>query len=507
MRPGPRQSFRMTQVRVPFAPSCSNFCSNLFQAALEKSDTTTTTPNSPVITPSTSLNGLPSKQSSDGDNDSQTENEAAVADLLLMDVDRDESQPAQEDDDIDMELEDEDESVQTRIQVGGLAPPVFMPVVSEPDPPPIIVDVEVRILPDAVGLESAQMEEVVVEKEKEEEEEDSGPPPLGHFKVGSLAYLTDKNLVVTPPASPELVASTPRTGTPSGSGLNFRPVDAADSEAQSSSGVLTPGMLPTLFAATEDVFVLRTDKMDRETRKKLVGRLREFGVDVRGGAGEDNMDVDVDDGDGWAGLPPRALDRMMSGVDHSSTSTSAQLEPDLLAFSNSFIASTSAAFRDTLSGISWAPSTPAPASDSSMVLSPAFPNSLLPHDVPAASPAPDSQSQTVSSSSTSAQTFSSLIGTELAAPLCAALTEQLTEAILRVASGAMREAMEVASEEACVEWEWRGRVLERERRVWDSEGDDGAGLVEQEQQQQEEDGGVIQHPLHHLLLRPMVQGA
>ncbi|KAF7306128.1 hypothetical protein HMN09_00768100 [Mycena chlorophos] len=359
---------------------------------------------------------------SNEDNESQTDHDV-VADLLLMDVD--ESQvPARED-----------------VAMSGVDGDV--PSSSTPE------ETNKPVVEGDNDFDDGFSVDMDIE---EEEEEDLGPTPLGAttFSLGSLAYLTNRDLAVTPP--PVLPPIPP-------------PPAASISDVQS-SGVLTPGLLPTLFAASDDVLVLRTDKMDREMKRQLVGRLREFGVDVRG----DEMDVDLDElgEDGWKGLPERAVGQMMSTP--NGRGADVELSPELKEFGESWLKGTTASFRDALEGLTW-PSVAGPSNASADL----DPNTTTNSDATASSTSTD---------------FSSMVASELAVPLRTALTDQLAEAILGVASTVVGEALEVASEEACVEWAWRGRVLESEREHRDH-GQQSAECSSAED--------VIQHPLHHLL--------
>ncbi|KAF7330016.1 hypothetical protein MKEN_00265600 [Mycena kentingensis (nom. inval.)] len=455
MRPAARLSFRMSQGPL-----------ELKKAMFANSSVSR--PNSPG---SASRPPSPRKASvaRDIDNDSQSDNEQVAQ--MLMEVDDSLAL------DVDMDIDNEPEV--------GVVSGEGMPSTANAG----------DIIPGGPSQDTEM--ELETPPPQDELEEDTGPPPLGVFSVGSLAYLTDKNLVVTPPASPQLTASSRLPlafdlNSSSGAETPLRN-SGSDADAQS-SGVLTPNALPRLFAATEDVLVLRTERMDRATKKRLVGALKEFGVDIRGGEEDMDVDADVDDDGVWAGLPPRAVEHMMttpslgflgSGARAAAAMTKPELSPELAKIQKEFVERTSSAAKEQLAELSANAFGRRSGSGGGILNSngnshaPASPSPLSTSFLPAAA---DNQE---------ADSISTLIATELAQPICAALTEQLADAILQLAGEAISEAMEIAGGEACVEWEWRGRVLERERAA--GEGEENADAAAGQ------DVEVIQHPLHHLL--------
>ncbi|KAJ7983041.1 hypothetical protein DFH06DRAFT_1172247 [Mycena polygramma] len=234
----------------------------------------------------------------------------------------------------------------------------------------------------------------------------------------------DKNLSVTPPQSP---------APPSNRSLTPPPTDMSDEPPTA-----------TLFAAMQDVFVLKMDKMNPELKAKFFGHLQEqFGIAVKDhaqprGAGEDS------DSTPWASLPEGIIKQIMS--EHTRTTEEeggAEMAVDALgvefaALADEFKQGSAEQLKDDLE-----------------------------------------------------HQLKEMVGAfteELIVPLQEALTLQLKNEIIVQVADQMMEALVVQGEEAQVEFEWRRRFLERQ--LWAADENPGDGQEEE----------VIQHPLHHLFL-------
>ncbi|KAF8173804.1 hypothetical protein K438DRAFT_1850053 [Mycena galopus ATCC 62051] len=371
------------------------------------------------------------KGSEDGDS-IQTDKE--VADLLLMDVDMFVEEP---DEDVDMELEDEEEGLHPPISLGGLAGPMFG--VEEPRSDPFSLSSRPMVVSSPVfspalspavpqsteGSSREQSVEQSVEDMRPGTPQSTEPPveeetpPLGRFKVSSLAYLIDKNLSVSPPHSPP---------PPSNRSLTPPPTDMEDEPPTA-----------TLFAAMQDVFVLKMQKMNPVLKAKFLGHLQEqFGIQVKEdppplGASEDSVR--------WADLPESTVKQIMSEHAHANEEGDVAMAEDVL--DNGFTA-----LADEFK------------QDSAVQLKDELEDQL--------------------------KTLVGAFTEELAVPLQDALTLQLKDEIIVQVADQMMEALIVQGEEAQVEFEWRRRFLERQ--LW---------AADEEIEVQED---VIQHPLHHLFL-------
>ncbi|KAF7331033.1 hypothetical protein MVEN_02443600 [Mycena venus] len=352
----------------------------------------------------------PERKGSEDADSIQTDKE--VADLLLMDdVDMLVDEP---DEDVDMELEDEEEGLHPPISLGGLIEPMFGVEDNRLDSFSLSSRPQVAMSP----VFSPALSPAAVETPVEEE-----TPPLGHFKVSSLAYLIDKNLSVSPPHSP---------APPSNRSLTPPPTTDMDEEP--------PTPTATMFAAMQDVFVLKMQKMDPELKAKFLGHLQEqFGIQVKEdppppGASKDSVP--------WATLPESVVKQIMSeheraNEDHEEGGATMAVDDEFAALADDFKQDSAGQLKDDLE-------------DQLKALVGAFTE-------------------------------------ELAVPLQDALTLQLKDEIIVQVADQMMEALAVQGEEAQVEFEWRRRFLERQLWAADDESDG-----------QEED--VIQHPLHHLFL-------
>ncbi|KAJ7016803.1 hypothetical protein C8F04DRAFT_495957 [Mycena alexandri] len=248
-------------------------------------------------------------------------------------------------------------------------------------------------------------------------------PPLGRFKVSSLAYLMDKNLSVSPPPSPAPVSHRSLTPPSTDADMNDEPPTA------------------TVFAAMQDVFVLKMQKMNPELKAKFLDHLQEqFGIEVKEdppphGAGDDSAP--------WASLPESIVRQIMSEHarvntgDETSSMAVDTLGGEFTALADEFKQGSAGQLKDDL----------------------------------------DDQLKTIVGAFTA----------ELAGPLQDALTLQLKDEIIVQVADQMMDALVVQGEEAQVEFEWRRRFLERQ--LW---------AADEEPSDVQED--VIQHPLHHLFL-------
>ncbi|KAJ7367557.1 hypothetical protein DFH08DRAFT_795710 [Mycena albidolilacea] len=388
----------------------------------------------------------PSAEKSSEDGDS-IETDKEVADLLLMDVDMLVDEPDEED--VDMELEDEEEGLHPPISLGGLAGPVFGmqddagarldPFSLSSRPSVAMSPVFSPALSPAVphsneGSSREQSVEQSVEDVRPETPasvgmveapEEAETPPLGRFKVSSLAYLIDKNLAVSPPHSPA-----PQSN---------RSLPTTDMEDEPPTA--------TMFAAMQDVFVLKMEKMDPELKAKFLGHLQEqFGIKVQ----EDvpSQQGASDDGARWAALPESVVKQIMS--EHASSSRGDGGEGDG--------GETMAV--DALGG-------------EFATLADEFKQ--------------DSAGQLKDDLEDQLKSLVSAFTEELIGPLQDALTLQLKNEIIVQVADQMMEALVVQGEEAQVEFEWRRRFLERQ--LWTAD-----------EESEVQDDEVIQHPLHHLFL-------
>ncbi|KAJ7646074.1 hypothetical protein DFH06DRAFT_1211069 [Mycena polygramma] len=231
----------------------------------------------------------------------------------------------------------------------------------------------------------------------------------------------DKNLSVSPPHSP---------APPSNRSLTPPPTDMDDEPPTA-----------TLFAAMQDVFVLKMDKMNPELKAQFFSHLQEqFGIEVK----EDSQPQGTSDDSGrWASLPEGVIKQIMS--EHARTTEEeggAAMAVDALGGEFAALAEE---FRQDSAG-------------------------QLRADLE--------------------QQLKEMVGAfaeELVVPLQEALTLQLKDEIIVQVADQMMEALVVQGEEAQVEFEWRRRFLERQ--LWAEDEDPGEGQEE-----------VIQHPLHHLFL-------
>ncbi|KAJ6473220.1 hypothetical protein C8R45DRAFT_1012655 [Mycena sanguinolenta] len=256
--------------------------------------------------------------------------------------------------------------------------------------------------------------------EPPEEEE---TPPLGRFKVSSLAYLIDKNLSVSPPPSPAPPSNRSLTPPPP-------PTDMEDDPPT-----------VTLFAAMQDVFVLKMQKMDPDLKAKFLGHLQEqFGVQVA-----DTEDPPASTASEasvrWASLPESVVKQIMS--EHARANEDVG---DVAMAEDAF----GGGFTELADEFK---------QDSAVQLKDELEDQL--------------------------QALVGAFTEELAGPLQNALTLQLKDEIIVQVADQMMDALVVQGEEAQVEFEWRRRFLERQ--LW----------ADEETDVQED---VIQHPLHHLFL-------
>jgi uncharacterized protein YueI len=197
----------------------------------------------------------------------------------------------------------------------------------------------------------------------------------------------------------------------------------------------------TLFAAMQDVFVLKMQKMNPELKAKFFGHLQEqFGIEVKEdpqphGANEDTTP--------WASLPESIIKQIMSEHERVNEEESGSamavdaLGSEFTALTDEFKQGSAGQLKDDLE-------------DQLKALVGAFTE-------------------------------------ELVVPLQDALTLQLKDEIIVQVADQMMEALVVQGEEAQVEFEWRRRFLERQ--LWAT--DEDASDVQED---------VIQHPLHHLFL-------
>ncbi|KAF7354676.1 hypothetical protein MSAN_01381300 [Mycena sanguinolenta] len=357
-----------------------------------------------------------------------------VADLLLMDVDTFVDEP---DEDVDMELEDEEEGLHPPISLGGLVGPMFGVEEPSSDPfslssRPLVVMSPVfspALSPAVPQSAEGSSREPSVEKSTDdmrpatpqnpEPPEEEETPPLGRFKVSSLAYLMDKNLSVSPPPSPV---------SPSNRSLTPPPTDMEDEPPTA-----------TLFAAMQDVFVLKMQKMDPDLKAKFLGHLQEqFGVQV---AEAPPPPIASEDGTRWASLPESVVKQIMS--EHARANED---EGDVAMAEDTF----GRGFTELANEFK---------QDSAVQLKDELEDQL--------------------------QALVGAFTEELAVPLQNALTLQLKDEIIVQVADQMMDALVVQGEEAQVEFEWRRRFLERQ--LW----------ADEEIDVQED---VIQHPLHHLFL-------
>ncbi|KAJ6544232.1 hypothetical protein B0H19DRAFT_297922 [Mycena capillaripes] len=379
-----------------------------------------------------------------GSEDDDIETDKEIADLLLMDVDN--TFVDEPDEDVDMELEDEEEGLHPPISLGGLVEPMFgvedtradlfslssrplvvmSPIFSPALSPAVPQSNEVSSREQSVEQSSFEDVHPSTPQPMEPPEEEE-TPPLGRFKVSSLAYLMDKNLSVSPPHSP--APASHQSLTPPPTDMDDEPPTA------------------TLFAAMQDVFVLKMDKMNPELKAKFLGHLQEqFGIEVKEdpqrqgtGTGEDSTP--------WASLPESVVRQIMS--EHARTRTTEEgsesapmvvdaLEGEFTTLTDEFKQDSAGQLKDDLE-----------------------------HQL---------------------ATLIGSFGEELVGPLQDALTLQLKDEIIVQVADQMMEALVVQGEEAQVEFEWRRRFLERQ--LWAAD-EDPSG---------EEGEEVIQHPLHHLFL-------
>ncbi|KAF7365637.1 hypothetical protein MVEN_00437300 [Mycena venus] len=354
-----------------------------------------------------------------------------VADLLLLMDDVDMLHVDEPDEYVDMELEDEEEGLHPPISLGGLVEPMF----GVENPFSLSSRPQGAVANNAVANnQSSSQSRMYAPKHsrpgKPPVDEEEEPLPLGRFKVSSLAYLIDKNLSVSPPHSPA-----PRPLTPP-------PTTDMDEEPTA-----------TMFAAMQDVFVLKMQKMDPELKAKFLGHLQEqFGVriQVKGdapppplGASEDSVP--------WATLPESVVKQIMSEHERSAKedypdeggATTMTMDDEFTALADDFKQDSAGQLKSDLE---------------------------------------DQLKALVG--------VGSAFTAELAGPLQDALTLQLKDEIIVQVAGQMMEALVVQGEEAQVEFEWRRRFLERQL-LWAAADEENDGLGQED---------VIQHPLHHLFL-------
>ncbi|KAF7292742.1 hypothetical protein MIND_01172600 [Mycena indigotica] len=275
-------------------------------------------------------------------------------------------------------------------------------------------------------------------------EEDTGPPPLGAapalFGLGapSLRDLADRDLVISPPASPapasagmgmELDTERSRSPSPAGSG----------------SGVLTPTLLPTLFAvpladgpgAAGGIVLRSAAPLGREAAAALIGRLRSAGVAVA--VDGDAMDVD-------------GQKEMQNDKEEGEGGGGAELDPALAAWAAAYVAGLGRDVGDALADV---------------------------FVVGAASDAHAHPDAAGGIGMAEASGMASAVAREVGAALAGG--------VLALAGGLVRDGMARAAEDACVGWEWRGRAL--------------ASAVEEDGADGDGDGPeVIRHPLVHLVV-------
>ncbi|KAJ7618457.1 hypothetical protein FB45DRAFT_167946 [Roridomyces roridus] len=348
--------------------------------------------------------------------------------------------------DVDMELEDEDEGLHPPISLGGLAVPVFdfgSDAAGQRDVdgrfelasrPLVVMSPVFSPGPSSAGASRegsvlAATPEAEQQQDEDEQEEEAETPPLGRFRVSSLAYLMDRNLTVSPPRSPVLLSSP----------ASFEP-QLRESEANVES---------TMFAAMQDVFVVKMRGMESELKARFVKHLEDqFGVRMDPGS-EGEVVAEGAREVSWASLPENVVRQIMS--EHRSDMDASSPSSSIVDDANTAMAVDCGALTEEFKQGSTA---------------------QLQHEL-------DDQ----------LHVFVDKLAEELAVPLQEALTAQLKNEIIVQVADQMLDALAVQGEEGEVEFEWRRRVLEQER--WSGEDDGG---------DEEEEKEVIQHPLHHLFL-------